>query len=230
MSRKMCITVFTAVAAVAALSAPFAQAATLTEVSDYSGTAASPTVVGTGYDAVSGTLDKHDRDFLALALGRTATTVDLAFSIGDDSRGNNGSYSILYSYSPFVSEWQSNTAEKNQWGNPVKYGVQTRLADATVTSGSWRGISSYSYSIAVDPSLGSTLYLSLVSNGGANGGYVAYNITGFADPVADPVVQRPALVDPVDVAPVPVPAGIVLLGSAVGLGGLFGLRRKHKAA
>lgn len=236
MSRTLCVSVFAAVVGATAVFAPIAQAATFTESTDYSGTAASATAVGAGYDAISGTLQSGDRDFLALSLGSTSKTVSLTFSIGDNSYGNNSSYSILYSYSPFVTEWQSNTAEKDQWGNPVKYGVQTRLADATVTSSSWGGTSTYAYSIGVDPSLGSTLYLSLVSNGSANGGYVLYGINGFADPVVtSPVTSRPstspAASSPIaDVAPVPVPAGIVLLGSAVGLGGLFGLRRKRKAA
>ena len=227
MSRKMCIPVFTAVVGAAAVFAPLAQAATLTEISDYSNTAGSPTVAGAGYDTLSGTLSAGDRDFLALGLSSTSSAVTLTFSIGDNSYGNNSSYSILYSYSPFVSEWQSNTAEKDQWGNPTKYNVQTSLANATVASSAWGGQTSYTYTIAVDPSLGSTLYLSLVSNGSANGGYVDYSVSGFGTAATTPLTQRPGSVD---VAPVPLPAGVVLLGSALGLGGLFGLRRQRKSA
>ncbi|MFT3687601.1 hypothetical protein [Paenirhodobacter sp.] len=196
--------------------APLAQAATFAETSEYSATAASPTTVGAGYDTVSGSLRSGDLDFLALTLGSTASTVTFDFTIANTAFGNNSSFSILYSYSPFVSAWQSNTAEKDQWGNPLGYNVHKSVANGVVGTGTLAGgnwePTHQSYSIAVDPSLGGTLYLSLIGTGGI--GVSNYNIAGFAG-------------TPAEVPAVPLPAGGLLLASAAGAAALW---RRRKAA
>lgn len=221
MSRKLRFSAAAAVLGATAAFAPLAQAATLTEASEYSSNPAQSTLVGAGYDSVSGSLSNNDRDFLAISLGSDPSKVELVFSLADTSYGNNSSFVILYSYSPFVTEWYSNSAQKDQYGNPVAYNVETKVADTYVSGGLWwEQALSKSYTINADPALGTTLYLSLIGNGG--NGALTYNITGFA-----PAVVAPA--EPEAPAPVPLPAGVVLLGSALGLGGLVGLRRKRKA-
>lgn len=200
-------------------SGSLAQAATLSESSDYSSVAANPTVVGTGYDTVSGSLFAgnatngwaNDVDFLAVSLGSTATSVTLNFSLADTSYGNNATYGIAYSYSPFVGAWYSNSAARDQYNNPVKYNVETVLLRDDELS-SWSGQTSNSYSIAVDPTLGDTLYLSLIRTGG--NGVADYNVSGFADASAS-------------IPAVPLPAGGLLLLSALGTG--FAWRRRKAA-
>lgn len=224
MSRLSRTAITLAASAFAAAAALPAAASTYLETADYSSSPSSPTQVGTGYDTLSGSLTSGDRDMLAIALGSSATRVTLDFAIADTSVGNNASFSVLYSYSPFVSEWTSNTAEKNQWGNPVGYNVETKLGGGTV-AGVWNNApNSLSFGIDLNPALGSTLYLSLISNGASNGGVVNYTVGGFADPA---VVSPP--VSGGEISPVPLPAGIVLLGSALGLGGLVSLRRRKTA-
>lgn len=187
--------------------APLAQAATLVETSDYSGVATAPTVVAAGTETVSGSLTGSDWDYLALSLDGVST-VSFSFSIADRTTANNDSYAVYYSYAPF--KYGNNSWFADQWSEYARY-ASVALGSGVVSSVDGAAVQTLP-AITIDPSQGTTLYLALANTSSWNGGVANYNITTDADAT---------------VPAVPLPAGGVLLASAVGAAGFL---RRRKAA
>ena len=182
-----------------------ASAATLLETSDFSSVATDPTVVGSGFDTVSGRLTGGDWDYLAFALPDTASSVALHFSLANTSVRNGAGFQLYYSYDPFSYTNNSFRDPYNQWVTqtvtPSSVNLQNWSADSATTA---------NFTIGSDPSLGSTLYLAIAGTYNTAPSGIGYTVD---------IPPSSALL------PVPLPAGGLLLASALGAIALLRHRR-----
>lgn len=192
----------------AALACGPVQAATLSEAEagGFSHDWAKPTVV-TGVTSVSGTTD-GGYDIFRFDLPLGSRSVSIGFSAGDRmGYSYSAGSTVMYSFTGFPWGWSGSTLGVAQidWQQPLDDALTLTLDDA----------------------FAGTLFLALYNTHGV----MNYTISGLSDPPARGEASAAAPAVP---APVPLPAGIVLLGSAVGAGSLIawckGLRRKDDPA
>ena len=178
----------------AVLVAGAAPAATLSEADmpggAFAGSWASPTEVGAGITAVSGTGSQNSFDnfvFTGLPTGAQQITLDFTAPAGiGDSYSAGGS--ILYSFQPFRYGWDGAT-----------------LGTVHIAPSS----PSKSLVLALGDGFAGPLYLALNFTYGAN---LAYNIGAPSNAAT--------------VAPIPLPAGFLLIGSALAAAGLLRIRSR----
>ncbi|SIO09067.1 VPLPA-CTERM protein sorting domain-containing protein [Rhodovulum sp. ES.010] len=171
-----------------------AAAATLHETSEYSSVATDPTLVDSGFDAVSGTLTGRDWDYLALGLPGTESSIALSFALADTSIRNGAGFQLYYSYAPFIRGNNSFSPPYNRWATRT-------VTPSSVSLENWveGGNTSADFIIDTDPALGSTLFLAIK-------GTYSTAPSGIGYTVDLPQSSLPS---------VPLPAGGLLLASAL---------------
>lgn len=182
-------------------SAPVA-AATVTESSDYSSVWNAPTQIAAGTTLISGSANSSDHDVFAInGLAAGAQTLSLTLSLVDRyvSGYLNAGGTIFYSAVPFIQNWD--------------WTASTKLMDVAYNSGNGWSSGNLTSSQTInlgDTFAGGTLYLALAFTYGGNG--------------VDYTIGVPANAPPA----VPLPAGVVLMGTALlGLGGIAARRRNR---
>ena len=179
-----------------AFGAATAHAATYTEASApggaYSGSWASPTEVGAGFENVSGTGNGNAYDnfvFSALPSGKQSLTFTFSAPENVDPWSYSAGGEVLWSTQPFRWNWDGARAGQFQVS-------------------SYERTKSFTLDLADDFS--GPLYLALNFTHGAN---LGYNVSAPSNAGVSP-------------APIPLPAGVLLMGSAVVALGAAGLRRR----
>ena len=204
--HKMKNTLVQAVCA-AVLSVPMALAASAATVAEadfgaFSGDWANPTVLADDVTAISGTTAGNIFDIFRLAVPAAGGELTLTFGAGDRmGYSYSAGTTVKYSYAPFPWGWSGDTLGAVQ----IAWWSQ---ADKTL-------------SLTLDPMRGEALYLALYNTHGA----MDYGISGFGRPgagIATPDAPLPATVP----AAVPVPAAVLLLGSAAGGMGIAAAARR----
>ncbi|TDX30121.1 VPLPA-CTERM sorting domain-containing protein [Rhodovulum visakhapatnamense] len=186
-----------------------ASAATLNEITDYSSVATNPSVVGSGFDAVTGTLTGGDWDYLALGLPSVGSLIALSFSLADTSIPNGAGFQLYYSYSPFSYTNNSFRQPYNQW-------VTQTVTPTSVSLQNWSAgtPTNAAFTIDTDPALGSTLFLAIIGTDNTAPSGIGYTVDL-------PQTSAPA---------VPLPAGGLLLISALGAAALLCQRQRARKA
>ena len=195
-----------ALAVCALLTAAAASAATLTEGSlpggAFSGAWNSPTEVGAGFDIISGTGNQNQFDnFYFSALPSGSQTLSFDFTAPEG---------FGYSYSAGGEIYTSTS--------PFRWGWDGVRAPQSVSVNYYNPQQSFTLDLG-DDFAGGSLYLAMYFTHGAN---LAYNIAAPSNAIAVPTAPNPA--------PIPLPAGVVLLGSAFAALGALGYRRRRAAA
>ncbi|MFT4152048.1 MAG: hypothetical protein QM656_17730 [Paracoccaceae bacterium] len=208
MSSRLRLAAVAAAALFSAAVASSAFAATVNEADvagGFSNNWTSATAIAAGTTSVSGTISGGAGDVLELTgLDPSATSLSFSFSLASIGSGySNAGGSIYYSYSPFP------------WAGGGTYGTWFG-----VTYDPWNATYSNGTSTAtlnLGSGFGGTLYLAFAWPWGATTNY------SFDVPVlASTPVEEPT-------SAVPLPAGVLLMGTALaGLGGLR-LRRRIRA-
>jgi hypothetical protein len=182
-----------------ALACGAASAATLTEAGTTGGAFSSrwdsPTEVGAGITAISGTGSQNVFDnfvFTGLSSGAQKLTLNFAAPAGIDTSYSAGA-SVLYATEPFRWGWDGATAGTVQ----VDHYTPSRTLD-----------------LDLGDSFSGRLYLALNFTHGSD---LAYSI---GVPAASGVTP----------SPVPLPAGVLLIGSAAAVLGGLGLTRRRQPA
>ncbi|OSP54234.1 hypothetical protein BV911_13870 [Pseudoruegeria sp. SK021] len=191
-------------AALLAASVGGASAATLAE-SDYPGGSfshsfGSPSIIGAGFDQISGTGSQNVPDFLTFSsLKPGAQTLTLSFTnVGD----------IVDSTSSGVSVYHSETAFPHGWAGNLLGTAQIDVSTPSVAN----------LVLNLDESFAGVLNLGLYFTHGA----LNYNISAQGNAGLPFPEDTPA--------PVPLPATALLLGSVLGLGATVARKRVAKKA